>query len=114
MCTKALETTRKENAKRQAIAQLESSPKEPMGESTLNDSSAKKEFLSEERGGGEAQGESHQDLTTQDNTQVNVFKDTDVDVLDRGLYDQKETTCCQHFKKQLPNPGLLLLAFTIV
>merc|ERR1711904_184852 len=114
MCTKALETTRKENAKRQAIAQLDETPKEPMREYAKDDSSAKKEFLSEERGGGEAQGESHQDLTTQDNTQVNVFKNTDVDVLDRGLYDQKETTCYQHFKKQLPNLGLLLLSFAIV
>jgi len=114
MCTKAMETTRKENAKRKAIADLEASPKAPLGEYAKNDSSAKKEFLSEERGGGEAQPESNQDLVTADNTQVNVFKDTDVDVLDRGLYDAKETTCCQHFKKQLPNLGLLILSFVIV
>jgi len=79
----------------------------------MNDSSAKKEFLAEENG-GVAQGESHQDLTTTDNTHAYEIKDTDHNVLDKELYDQKETTCCQHFKKQLPNLGLLLLSFTIV
>jgi len=113
MFTKAKETTKKENEKRKAVAALESSPQAPLDETDMNDTSAKKEFLADENGGHI--DESNEELATAANdTRTYEVKNTDIDVLDRELHDAKEITCCQHFKKQLPNLGLLLLSFTIV
>lgn len=116
MCTKAIEITKKENAKRRLVAEnaeLMNSPTKPLDDSTLNDQSAKKEFLSKEESDvvqGDGMITSNEELQTQ----AYDVKTTDIDTLSKSLYHAKEVTCCQHLKKQLPNLGLLLLSFMVV
>lgn len=113
MCQKAIEITKKENAARAE----ENSAKElvesasDLNETTLEDT-AKKQFLSNEP---EIERKDLKVNQKGEPKTVNIAeKDTDLDVLDRGLYDIKDVTCCEHLKNQLPNLGLLLLSFMVV
>lgn len=116
MCVKAIEVTKKENAKRRLVAEnaeLMSGEQKALDDTTMNDQSAKKEFLADEKS-DVVQGEDTHASNDELQTQAYVVKSTDIEKLEEGLYEAKEITCCQHLKKQLPNLGLLLLAFTIV
>jgi len=116
MCTKAIEVTKKENAKRRLAAEnneLLSSTQKVLDDTTLNDQSAKKEFLADETN-DVVQVDAMQSSNEELYAKAKVFKGTDIDVLEDALYEAKEVTCCQQLKKQLPNLGLLLLAFSVV